>query len=52
LRKFPYKDINGKIDLAHLRNAIARIPQATGLSAEQKAALQKRARAMLEKAQS
>ena len=27
LRKFPYKDSTGKVDLPHLRNAIARIPQ-------------------------
>lgn len=28
LRYFPYKDANGKVDLPHLRNAIARAPQA------------------------
>lgn len=28
LRHFPYKDADGKVDLAHLRNAISRIPQA------------------------
>jgi len=27
LRHFPYKDATGKVDLAHLRNALARIPQ-------------------------
>lgn len=27
LRYFPYKDANGKVDLPHLRNALARIPQ-------------------------
>ena len=27
LRHFPYKDKNGKIDLPHLRNALARAPQ-------------------------
>lgn len=27
LRHFPYKDANGKVDLPHLRNALARIPQ-------------------------
>lgn len=27
LRHFPYKDENGNVDLAHLRNALARIPQ-------------------------
>lgn len=29
LRHFPYKDANGKIDLPHLRNALARIPQSS-----------------------
>ncbi len=28
LRHFPYKDSSGKVDLPHLRNALARIPQA------------------------
>ena len=28
LRYFPYKDASGKVDLPHLRNALARIPQA------------------------
>ena len=51
LRKFPYKDKSGKVDLPHIRNAIARIPQATGISAEQKARLQARARGILERAQ-
>jgi HK97 family phage prohead protease len=27
LRHFPYKDANGSVDLPHLRNALARIPQ-------------------------
>lgn len=27
LRHFPYKDASGKVDLPHLRNALARIPQ-------------------------
>lgn len=29
LRMFPYKDNSGKVDLAHLRNALARIPQSS-----------------------
>ena len=29
LRHFPYKDAGGKIDLPHLRNALARIPQSS-----------------------
>jgi hypothetical protein len=48
LRHFPYKGMDGKIDLAHVRNAIARIPQSkAGLSEEQKTALQNRARKLL-----
>lgn len=45
-RHFPYKDSSGKVDLPHLRNAIARIPQsnAPGLNKE---ALQMRARKLL-----
>lgn len=46
-RKFPYKDKNGKVDPAHVRNAIARIPQAKGLSADVKKRLQARARKLL-----
>jgi hypothetical protein len=48
LRHFPYKGPDGKVDLPHLRNAIARIPQAGGwLSDASKSALQSRARKML-----
>jgi 2'-5' RNA ligase len=36
LRHFPYKDADGKIDLPHLRNAAARIPQADIPLAEKK----------------
>lgn len=36
LRHLPYKDANGKIDLPHLRNALARLPQSS-LSAAEKA---------------
>ncbi|HEY2301393.1 MAG TPA: hypothetical protein VGH66_05850, partial [Acidimicrobiales bacterium] len=36
-RYFPYKDANGKIDVPHLNNAIARIPQASTLTADQRA---------------
>lgn len=49
LRHFPYKDATGKIDLPHLRNAIARIPQSKiGLSANQLESLQNKARKILE----
>lgn len=46
LRHFPYKDSKGNIDLPHLRNAIARIPQSKipGLDKE---ALQEKARRIL-----
>lgn len=48
-RHFPVKDKNGNYDIAHVRNAIARIPQsnAPGLSAAKKASLQKRAQRIL-----
>lgn len=49
LRMFPVKDGSGKIDLPHLRNAIARIPQAS-IDAGLKKTLQARARSMLVKA--
>jgi len=45
-RHFPYKDSSGKIDLPHLRNAIARIPQSNALELN-KDALQSRARRLL-----
>jgi len=46
-RMFPYKDDTGKIDLPHLRNAIARIPQ-SNLSQDLKDQLQAKARKILE----
>lgn len=45
LRYLPYKDANGKIDLSHLRNALARLPQ-SDLSDEEK----KKAEVVLTKA--
>lgn len=50
LRHFPYKDSDGSIDLPHLRNAIARIPQAK-INGLDKEALQTKARRILERAQ-
>ena len=47
-RHFPYKDADGAVDLPHLRNAIARIPQ-SDLSDALKTRLQDEARAILEK---
>ena len=51
LRHFPFKGDDGKIDLPHLRNAIARIPQAKipGLTAQDLERLQEKARKLLEK---
>lgn len=46
-KHLPYKHADGSIDLAHLRNAIARIPQMKGLSSTKKASLQARARKLL-----
>lgn len=51
LRHFPYKGTGGKVDLPHLRNAIARIPQAgSWLSDSLKSSLQSRARRLLSNA--
>jgi hypothetical protein len=47
MRHLPYKDASGKIDLPHLRNAIARIPQMKGISDSLKASLQAKARKLL-----
>jgi hypothetical protein len=49
LRHFPVKNASGKYDAAHVRNAIARIPQsnAPGLTAAKKRQLQARARKIL-----
>lgn len=51
LRKFPVKNSTGKIDLPHLRNAIARIPQSNvpGLTPAKKDSLQEKAQKMLAK---
>ena len=49
LRYFPFKDSEGKVDLPHLRNAIARIPQSTakGLTKAKMQQLQDKARELL-----
>lgn len=49
LRHFPYKDDQGKIDLPHLRNAVARIPQAKipGMTADGLKRLQEKAQKLL-----
>lgn len=48
LRHFPYKDAQGNVDLPHLRNAIARAPQAD-LPQSVKDSVQSRARSILER---
>lgn len=52
-RHFPVRNRQGELDEAHLRNAIARIPQsnAPGLDEEKKRELQERARRLLEELQ-
>lgn len=47
LRMFPVKDAAGKVDLPHLRNALARIPQSNRISAATKKSLTTKARKML-----
>ncbi len=49
LRHFPVRDADGNLDLSHLRNAIARIPQAKipGLTDKELSALQDKARRLL-----
>lgn len=46
LRHLPYKDSDGKVDLPHLRNALARVDQATSIPASARAS----AKAVLTKA--
>ncbi len=41
LRHFPYKDANGKPDAAHVRNALARIPQSNLSDADKAKALKR-----------
>lgn len=43
-RHFPVKDANGKPDAAHIRNALARIPQATSIPAAARAAAMAKAK--------
>lgn len=46
-RMFPYKDAEGNVDLPHLRNAIARAPQATTIPEDVRKKVQKRAQSIL-----
>jgi HK97 family phage prohead protease len=46
LRHFPVRDANGKPDAAHIRNALARIPQASSIPADARAACMAKAKKM------
>jgi Escherichia/Staphylococcus phage prohead protease len=43
-RMFPVRDADGKVDVAHLNNALARIPQASTLTADQRMAAMAKAK--------
>jgi hypothetical protein len=49
LRMLPYKGMDGKVDLPHLRNALARLPQ-SDLTPEEKAAAEKKLQAAAKEA--
>lgn len=51
LRHLPYKGEDGKVDLPHLRNAIARAGQVKGLAEEKAKSIQARAQKMLARMQ-
>lgn len=53
LRHFPIRDHRGELDLPHLRNAIARIPQSRipGMTSQRLRELQDKARELLQEAQ-
>ena len=46
LRYFPVRNAAGDVDLPHLRNALARIPQASSISAAQRQAAMDKAKAL------
>lgn len=47
LRHLPYKDENGKIDIPHLRDAVARAPQLVGTDEADRKALQSKGQRLL-----
>jgi HK97 family phage prohead protease len=51
-RYFPVRDATGKVDAAHLRNALSRIPQSTTLSANQRESAMARAKDLAKSHQS
>jgi hypothetical protein len=50
LRHLPYKDADGKVDLPHTRNALARLDQTEGIPEGEKAAIRTKLEAALNKA--
>lgn len=52
LRHLPYKDADGKVDLPHVRNALARVDQVAKMPASEKQALTKKLQGILQEAQS
>ena len=51
-RHLPYKDKSGKVDLAHVRNALARLNQVKGLSGSKAASVRRKLEAALAGAKS
>lgn len=49
LRKLPYKDASGKVDVPHLRNALARLPQMKDVPVKLKAQALKKLQAVAKK---
>ena len=49
-RHLPYKDRNGKIDLPHVRNALARLNQVKGMPPEVRVKIRNKLQKILEKA--
>lgn len=47
LRKLPYRDANGKVDLPHLRNALARLSSTQGIPADEKDRIRAKAQRLL-----
>lgn len=47
LRKLPYRDANGSVDLPHLRNALARLSRTQGIPADEKDRIRAKAERLL-----
>src|SRR2546423_1772940 len=48
LRKLPYRDADGNLDHAHLANALARLDNTEGISADEKDAIRTKAQKLLD----